>query len=94
MNKTKKEYSIDDIAKYIIRYPQFTDSQIALKFKINRTKVWRARQLTKKIKFSKKKEKGQSVISWEGFDGIKEETINPDTKKKEYRVAAAAGPIR
>jgi len=90
----KKKYSIDDIAKYIIKYPQFTDSQIATKFKINRTKVWRARQLTKKVKFSKKKEKGQSVISWEGFDGIKEETINPETKRKEYRIAVAAGPLR
>ena len=89
-----KKSSIHDIAKYIIRYPQFTDSQIALKFKINRTKVWRARQLTTKVKFSKKKEGGKSVISWEGFDGIKEEIVNPDTKKKEYRIAAAAGPIR
>jgi len=89
----KKEHTIDKIAKYIIRYPQFTDSQIALKFKINRTKVWRARQLTTKVKFSKKKETGQSVLSWEGYDGIKEETINPNTKKKEYRIAVAAGPI-
>jgi len=94
VNKKKKEYSIDDIAKYIIRYPQFTDSQIALKFDINRTKVWRARQLTLKVKFTKKKETGQSALSYEGFDGIKEETINPDTKKKEYRIASAAGPIR
>jgi len=93
VNKKKKEYTIHEIAKYIIRYPQFTDSQIALKFKINRTKVWRARQLTKHVKFSKKKEKGQSVISWEGFDGIKEEVVNPNTKRKEYRVAIAAGPI-
>jgi len=94
VNKKKKEYSIEDIAKYIIRYPKFTDSQIALKFKINRTKVWRARQLTLKVKFSKKKETGQSVVSWEGFDGIKEETKDPKTGKKEYRIAAAAGPIR
>jgi len=89
-----KKSSLHDIAKYILRYPQFTDSQIALKFDINRTKVWRARHLTLKVKFSKKKENGQSVISWEGFDGIKEEIINPDTKKKEYRIAAAAGPLR
>lgn len=89
----KKEYSLDDIAKYIIRYPQFTDSQIALKFKLNRSKVWRARKLTTSVKFTKKKENGQSVISWEGFDGIKEETNNPNTGKKEYRVAVAAGPI-
>lgn len=89
----KKEYSLDDIAKYIIRYPQFTDSQIAKKFKLNRSKVWRARKLTTSVKFTNKKENGQSVISWEGFDGIKEETINPDTGKKEYRVAVAAGPI-
>ena len=94
VNKKKKEYSIHDIAKYIIRYPQFTDSQIALKFKINRTKVWRARKLTTKVKFSKKKIGDKSVISWEGFDGIKEETVNPDTKKKEFRIAAAAGPFR
>ncbi len=47
--------------------------------------VWRARQLTLKVKFTKKKESGQSVVSWEGFDGIKEEVINPDTKKKEYQ---------
>ncbi len=93
MNKNK-EYTIDTIAKYIIRYPQFTDSQIALKFKINRTKVWRARQLTTKVKFSKKKETGQSAVSLEGFDGIKEETINPETNKKEFRIAYAAGPIR
>jgi len=89
-----KKSTIHDIAKYIIRYPQFTDSQIALKFKINRTKVWRARQLTLRVKFSKKKGSDKSVISWEGFDGIKEETINPDTKKKEFRIAAAAGPFR
>ncbi len=92
--KKKKDYSLNDVAKYIIRYPQFTDSQIALKFKINRTKVWRARQLTLKVKFSKKKESGQSVVSWDGFDGIKEETKNPETGKKEYRIATAAGPIR
>jgi len=89
-----KKSSIHDIAKYIIRYPQFTDSQIALKFKINRTKIWRARQLTLRVKFSKKKAGDKSVISWEGFDGIKEEITNPDTKKKEFRIAAAAGPFR
>ena len=94
MNKKKKEWSIEDIAKYIIRYPKFTDSQIALKFKLNRTKVWRARQLTLKVKFSKKKETGQSVVSWDGFDGIKEETQDPKTGKKQFRIAAAAGPIR
>jgi len=92
--KSEKQITLDTIAKYIIKYPQFTDSQIALKFDINRTKVWRARQLTKHVKFSKKKETGQSALSYEGFDGIKEETINPDTKKKEYRIAVAAGPIR
>lgn len=89
-----KKSTIEDIARYIIRYPQFTDSQIALKFKINRTKVWRARQLTTKIKFSKKNEVGQSVVSWEGFDGIREETVNPETGQKEFRIAGAAGPIR
>jgi len=94
LKKNQTEYTLDQIAKYIIRYPQFTDIQISNNFGINRTKVWRARKLTTTVEFSKKQESGKSVISWEGFDGIKEETENPDTKKKEYRIAVAAGPIR
>jgi len=91
----KKEYNIDTIAKYIIRYPQFSDSQIALKFKINRTKVWRARQLTLTVKFSKKNSSSKgTALTYEGFDGIVEETFNPETKKKEYKVVHAGGPIR
>lgn len=89
-----KKYTIDYIAKYIIKYPHLSDSQIASKFKINRTRIWRARQLTTKVKFSNKNEIGKSVISWEGYDNIKEETINHETRRKEYRVATAAGPIR
>lgn len=94
MNKKKdKEYSIDDIAKYIIRYPQFTDSQIAEKFDINRTKVWRARQLTLTVKFTKTKKKLGQAITFNGFEGIKEEVTNTETKRKEYRVVHAGGPI-
>lgn len=93
MNK-KKENSIDEIAKYIIKFPQFTDSQIATKFKINRTKVWRARKLTTELKFSKKKTSSKgTALTYNGFDGIKEETTNPETKRKEYRVIHAGGPI-
>lgn len=94
MNK-KKEYTIDQIAKYIIRYPKFTDSQIAEKFEINRTKVWRARQLTLNVKFSKKKSSTKgTALTYDGFSGQVEETFNPETKRKEIRVVHAGGPIR
>jgi len=88
-----KDSSEKYIAKYILKHPKLTDADISKKFDINRTKIWRARQLTLKLKFSKKKEIGQSVLSWEGFDGIKEEIVNPKTNRKEYRIAIAAGPI-
>lgn len=93
--RKKKEYAIDDIAKYIIRYPKFTDSQIAEKFEINRTKVWRARQLTKHVKFSKKSASTKgTALTFDGFSGQVEETFNPETKRKEIRVVHAGGPIR
>lgn len=92
--KLVKQITLDKIAKYIIRYPQFTDSQIALKFKINRTKVWRARQLTTKVKFSKKSQSTKgTALTYDGFSGQVEETFNPETKKKEYKVVHAGGPI-
>ena len=84
----------DKIAKCIIKYPKLSNPQIAAKLKVSRVKVWQVRKLTTNVKFSKKKESGQSTLSWTGYDGIKEEVINPETKKKEYRIAAAAGPLR
>ncbi len=93
--KKKKEYSIDNIAKYIVKYPQFSDSQIAEKFKINRTKVWRARQLTITVKPSLKKQSDiKPVITWDGFNGIVEKTIDEKLKVPSYRVVHAGGPIR
>jgi len=93
-SKKKKEYSIDTIAKYIVKYPQFTDAQIAEKFKLNRTKVWRARQLTLKVKFSNKTKSTQPVITWDGFDGIVEKTTDEKTKVRRYRAVHAGGPIK
>lgn len=91
----KKQYTIDTIAKYIVRYPQFTDSQIALKFKINRTKVWRARQLTTTVKFSKKNASSKgTALTYNGFEGQVEEIIDEKTKTKQYKIVGhAGGPI-
>ena len=100
-NKKKKEYTIDQIAKYIIKYPQtknpkkFTDSQIAEKFGIDKTKVWRARQLTLHVKFSKKSDsKKGTALTYNGFEGEIEETFDEKTKVKRYKILGhAGGPI-
>ncbi len=82
----------DKIANYIIKYPKLTNPKIAEKLGVSRTKVWQIRKLVQQVKFSKKKN-DNSVLTWNGFDGIQEEVTNPQTKKKEYRVVHAAGPI-
>ena len=83
----------DKIAKCIIKYPNLSNPQIADKLKVSRTKVWQIRKLTTEVKFSKKKHT-DNALTYDGFDGLKEETFNPDTKRKEYKVVHAGGPIR
>lgn len=86
----------DKIANYIIKYPNLSNPQIAQKLDVSRTKVWQIRKLTTQLKFSKKTQTDKkSVLTYNGFDGIKEETINPDTKKKQSRIVVhPGGPIR
>ncbi len=82
------------IANYIIKHPNTSNPKIADKFKVSTSTVWRIRDLTKNLKHSNKKSSGtKTVVSWEGFDGIKEEVIDTQTKKKKLRIAHAAGPI-
>ncbi len=83
----------EKIANYIIKYPSLSNPKIAEKFKVSTSTVWRIRDLTKNLKFSNKKSSDKSVVSWEGFDGIKEEITDSKTKEKRFRVAYAAGPI-
>ena len=90
----KKNITQDKIAKYIIKYPDLSDSQIALKLNINRNKVWRTRRLTKELKFSKKKANDTgTALTYEGYDGIKQEIQDKKTEKKIRRVIHAGGPI-
>lgn len=90
-----KDTSIDKIARYIIKHQELSDAEISNKFNINRTKVWRARQLTTQVKFSKKKSNDSgTALTYEGFEGIVEKIIDSKTKKKEYRAVHAGGPLR
>lgn len=92
MNKDTTE---KDIAKYIVKHPKLTDSNIANKFDINRTKVWRARKITTDVKFSKKKPNSVgTALTYEGFEGIVEKIIDAKTKTKQYKAVHAGGPIR
>ncbi len=83
----------EKIANYIIKHPNLSNPKIAQKYKVSTSTVWRIRDLTKNLKHTNKKSNNKSVISWEGFDGIKEEIKDPKTKETKFRVAHAAGPI-
>ena len=61
------------IAKFIIKYPEISNVKIAKRFHTSPSSVWRIRQKTLKLNFSTKRAGPHSAISFEGFDGIKEE---------------------
>ena len=84
----------DRIAKCIIKYPDLKNPAIAKKLGVSRTKVWEVRKLTTEVKFSNKTKSTQPVITWDGFDGIIEKTIDEKTKVRRYRAVHAGGPIK
>lgn len=94
MNSSLKKVPYDRIAKFIISHPKLSNAKIAEKFGTSTSTVWRIRESTKALKFSKKKANDQSVVSWEGFDGVKEEYVDPKTNTRRFRITHAAGPIR
>ncbi len=92
MNKTRQHQKIES---YIIRHPTAKNLEIAKKFRIDRTKVWRIRNVLNAIPFNKKAGTPKRTSSTTvGFDGIIETTKNEITGNKKIQIAHAGGPIR
>ena len=92
MSKTKQ---VKKIESYILQYPTVSNAEIAKKFKIDRTKVWRIRRALNTPKFNKNEgTPKRTSSSTQGFDGLIETTIDEKTGDKKIQIAHAGGPIR
>ena len=92
MNKSKQQKKIES---YILQYPLIKNAEIAKKFKIDRTKVWRIRRALNTPKFNKNEgTPKRTSSSTQGFDGLIETTIDEKTGDKKIQIAHAGGPIR
>jgi len=85
--------SSNQITKLILKN-KFTDSQIANKLNVNRSKVWRLRKKLSETKFSKRITKKQNApLTTRGFEGKADVIINKDTGDKKIKVSHASGPL-
>lgn len=94
MKSSPKQIPHDKIAKYIISHPKLSNAKIAEKFGTSTATVWRIRENTRKVKFSNKNVQNKNVVTWEGFEGVKEEVVDKKTQKRSFRITHGAGPIR
>lgn len=91
MNKIILEKRIET---FLRKYPKKSNSDVANKFKVNRTKVWRIRQNLNRPTFNKNEGTPQKTSSnTNGFDGIIETTKDETTGDKKIHIAHAGGPI-
>ena len=88
MNSSNKE-----ITKLILKN-KLTDSQIAKKLNVNRSKVWRTRKGLTQTKFSKKiTSKQKAPLTTRGFEGKADVIINKETGDTKIKVSHASGPL-
>lgn len=87
-----KETERKRIIKLILRYPKWSNKQIAEKLKVNRSKVWRIRSEPNKFK-KKTKSKQIAPFSTAGFEGIAEKIVDPKTKTVKIKLSHSGGPI-
>lgn len=85
--------TVEDRIKNSILRNKLTDTQIAKKLKVNRSKVWRMRKALSKQKFSSKVKSQQAIpLTTQGFEGKAD--VTQDTKgKKKIKVSHASGPL-
>ncbi len=85
--------SSNQITKLILKN-KLTDSQIAKKLNVNRSKVWRLRKKLAETKFSKKiTSKQNAPLTTRGFEGKADVIINDTTDDKKIKVSHASGPL-
>ena len=86
------------IKKWIIKYPQLTDIQIAEKLEINRGKVYRARlELLNPKPSTQDGSPKHAALTLNGFSGIGEKIIDDKTGLEKIRVATttnSTSPVR
>jgi len=81
------------IMRWIVKFPNLTDIEIAKKLKINRGKVYRARIQLKNPKPSTEDSSPKNApLTLNGFEGVGEKIVDSKGVTK-IRVAHAAGPI-
>ena len=85
--------SSNRITKLILKN-KLTDTEIAKKLNVNRSKVWRLRKKLSETKFSKKiTSKQNAPLTTRGFEGKAEVIINKETGDKKIKVSHASGPL-
>jgi len=81
------------ITKLILK-SKLTDSKIAKKLNVNRSKVWRIRKALTETKFSKKiTGKQKAPLTTRGFEGKADVITNDATGDKKIKVSHASGPL-
>ena len=97
MNKTNKKKQvklIKQIQSYLRKSPTKSNGDVAEKFKVDRTKVWRIRRDLDRPIFNKNEGTPKKTSSnTTGFDGLIDTTIDENTGDKKIQIAHAGGPI-
>jgi len=94
-NKEKQVKLIKQIQIYLRKYPKKSNTDVAIKFKVDRTKIWRIRRDLNTPTFNKNEgtpKKTSSTVN--GFEGIIETTKDENTGDKKIQIAHAGGPIK
>jgi len=85
--------SSNQITKLILKN-KLTDSQIAKKLNVNRSKVWRLRKALSETKFSKKITRKQNApLTTRGFEGKADVLVDDTTGDTKIKVSHASGPL-
>ena len=85
--------SSNQITKLILKN-KLTDTEIAKKLNVNRSKVWRLRKKLSETKFSKKiTSKQNAPLTTRGFEGKAEVIVDKETGDKKIKVSHASGPL-
>jgi len=85
--------SVEDRIKRSILRNKLSDTEIAKKLKVNRSKVWRMRKALSQPKFSRKVKRQQEIpLTTHGFEG-KADIVEDKKGNTKVKVSHASGPL-